>query len=94
MSINEVIKKYLAVADKKVSYANKQYNYCFAYNYQNCSECKEVKRVRCCKKLTYQSAKQVSDYRWHFYFLCSENHLVIRWVTTDGSSVLVGRLKN
>lgn len=94
MSINEVIKKCLSVDNKKLSHANKQYNYCSAYSYQNCLECKEVKQVRCCKKLIYQTAKQVGAQRWHFYFLCADSHLVIRWVVVDGDTVLAGKIKN
>lgn len=94
MSINEVIKKHLPVADKKLSPANKQYNYCWATNYHNCPECKEVKLRNCCKKLDYQAAKQVGSKRWHLYFLCADSHLVIRWVAVEGDTVLAGKIKN
>ncbi|MBE4704421.1 hypothetical protein [Spiroplasma platyhelix] len=94
MSINEIIKKYLPVENQKLLYANKQYNYCSAYSYQNCSNCKEIKPVKCCKKLVYQSAKQISEQRWHVYFLCGDSHLVIRWVLIDDSSISVGKIKN
>ncbi|MGL5268514.1 MAG: hypothetical protein ACRC8P_01965 [Spiroplasma sp.] len=94
MSINEIIKKYLPVEKSKLSYANKQYNYCLAYTYQNCTACKEVKRIKCCKKLIYQSAKQVSSSKWHLFFLCLNNHLVIRWVRFDEVIVVAGQIKN
>lgn len=94
MSINEIIKKYLPIEKQKLSYANKKYNYCSAYNYQNCSNCKEIKRIRCAKTLVYQSARQISETRWHVYFLCSNKHLVIRWVTIENDLVLVGQIKN
>lgn len=94
MSINEVIKKYLSIENYKLSNANKQYNYCSAYSYQNCPTCKEVKKIKCCKKLVYQSAKQISSSRWHLYFLCSESHLVIRWVIFEKNTALVGKIKN
>lgn len=94
MSINEVIKKHLPVAGKKLSSANKYYNYCAATSYRNCSECKEDKWVNCCKKLDYQSAKQVRVQRWHLYFLCADSHLVIRWVAIEDDMVLVGKIKN
>ncbi|MGL5268591.1 MAG: hypothetical protein ACRC8P_02350 [Spiroplasma sp.] len=94
MSINEIIKKYLPVEKSKLSYANKQYNYCSAYSYQNCVICKELKQIKCCKKLSYKSAKQVSPYRWHLYFFCSRSHLVIRWVIFENNTALVGKIKN
>lgn len=94
MSINEVIRKYLPIGKQKLSHANKQYNYCSAYDYQNCCNCKEVKKVRCYQKLIYQANKQINNQRWHLYFLCSANHLVIRCVTIDDNSVLVGKIKN
>lgn len=94
MSINEVIKQYLPIAKQKMSYANKQYNYCGAYCYQNCQVCKDVKKVRCCKKLVYQSAKQINHNRWHLYFLCQAGHLVLRSVSSDGKFIIVGQIKN
>lgn len=94
MSINEIIKKHLSVEKQKLSLANNKYNYCFFYKYQNCTNCKEVKRIKCTKKLIYQFAKKISENRWHLYFLCLSNHLVIRWVITDNRNILVGQVKN
>lgn len=94
MSINEVIKKYLPMKSQKLAYANKHYNYCAFYSYQNCEECHKVKRIRCCKKLTYHTAKQINDQLWHLYFLCSEQHIATRWVRINDNSVLVGKIKN
>ncbi len=88
MSINEIIKKYLPIKNQKLSYANKIYNYCAAYNYQ------EIKQVKCNKKLIYQYAKQINKIRWHLYFLCSNNHFVIRWITINNNIILAGQVKN
>lgn len=94
MSINEVIKKNLSIEKQKLPSANKKYNYCFFYKYQNCNNCKETKRIKCTKKLIYQFAKKINENRWHFYFLCLNNHSVIRWVTINDNNILVGQIKN
>ncbi|MDQ7983022.1 MAG: hypothetical protein REH79_02225 [Spiroplasma sp.] len=94
MSINEIIKKYLPVENQKLSFANKRYNYCSAYNYQNCIKSKETEQIKCTKKLVYQFAKQMNSNRWHLYFLCLNNHFVIRWITINNNIVLVGQIKN
>lgn len=88
MSINEIIKKYLPIKNQKLSYANKIYNYCAADNYQ------KIKQIKCNKKLIYQDAKQINKIRWHLYFICSNNHFVIRWVTINNNIILTGQVKN
>lgn len=94
MSLNEIIKQKLPVKKQKLSYTNNQYNYCSAVSYQNCSNCKEVKQVKCCKKLTFHSAQQINQKRWHLYFLCQAKHLVIRWVLIENKTILAGKIKN
>lgn len=94
MSLNDIIKKQLPVKKQKLSHANNQYNYCSAFDYQNCSNCKEVKRVKCCKRLIFQSVKQINATRWHLYFTCLANHLAIRWVIIEGNTILAGKIKN
>lgn len=91
MSINEIIKKYLPLTKQKPLYANNNYNYCLAYSYQNC---RFSKRIKCTKKINYQSIKKINSRRWHIFFLCPDNHLVIRWVIISDKFILAGQIKN
>lgn len=94
MSINEIIKTNLLIKNLKLPKLTTKVTHCQNRTSDYCSECHEHKTKICNEKLTYQSIKQVSNKRWHLYFLCSKNHLIIRWITSNDNQIIIGNLKN
>lgn len=94
MSINEIIKKYLPITKQKLPKSATKINHCQTKYYEYCSDCKENKIKSCNEKLIFQKITQISDIRWHLYFKCQKNHLIIRWVILDNKNINIGFVKN
>ncbi|WP_308149678.1 hypothetical protein [Spiroplasma sp. AdecLV25b] len=94
MSINKIIKEKLPVTSQTLPHPNTTITHCKYTNYEYCTQCKEHKLTKCNEKLIFQSYQQVSNVRWHLFFVCGKNHKVIRWVIIDNKSVVIGNVKN
>lgn len=94
MSINEIIKQNLLIKNLKLPKITTKVTHCQDYHYGHCSKCQEYKAKFCNENLIYQKIKQVTANRWHLYFACANNHLVIRWIIKKKNRIIIGNLKN
>lgn len=94
MSINELIKNKLSTKNLKLPKLLTKVTHCQNQHYDYCLECRHHTNKKCNGKLFYRNFVRINDSKWHFYFICSQKHLVIRWVVNNSDKLLVGNLKN